>query len=163
MSDTTQLSAALLEAFDILDQVTRDLTPEQYTWQPEGTANPISKLHAHTLGSVDFWMNLMAQGKPMLWSAMSARTGMPSNFIEVWQAAEPIKLADMQAYAAELVAAVPAIESLDEAALQRELRTPVFGRRTVAFVLRLSAWQLAAHTGEISAAKGLQGLQGLPF
>jgi hypothetical protein len=29
-------------------------------------------------------------------------------------------------------------------------------------VIRLSAMQLAIHTGEISA-KGLQGLQGLPF
>ncbi len=47
--------------------------------------------------------------------------------------------------------------------MRRELTAPVFGRRDVGFVLRLAGMQMAIHTGEISAAKGLQGLQGLPF
>jgi hypothetical protein len=34
----------------------------------------------------------------------------------------------------------------------------MFGKREAGFVIRLAATQLAIHTGEISAAKGLQGL-----
>src|SRR2546426_9237875 len=87
------------EAFDWLDQVIGDLSPEQYAWQPEGTANPISKLHAHTLSSADFWMNLMGLSKPLLWMGVAEKTGLPANFIEVWKTDTPIKLSDMQEYA----------------------------------------------------------------
>jgi DinB superfamily len=150
------------EAFNWLDQVVEDLEPEQYSWQPEGSANPISKLHAHTLGSADFWMNLMGLGKPMLWQGVAQRTGLPSNFIEVWQTDTPISMSDMQQYSGELRAGMAAVESLEDADLEREVQTPVFGKRDVGFVIRLAAMQLAIHTGEISAAKGLQGLKGLP-
>ena len=163
MKNSTLLRLQLNEAFDWLDQVIGDLSPEQYSWQPEGTANPISKLHAHTLSSADFWMNLMGLQKPMLWMGVSQKLGLPSNFIEVWQTEAPINVSDMQDYAKGLREASLAIDALDDAALERELTAPVFGKRDVGFVLRLSAMQMAIHTGEISAAKGMQGLQGLPF
>ena len=163
MKNSTMLRLQLNEAFDWLDQVIADLTPEQYSWQPEGTANAISKLHAHTLSSADFWMNLMGLQKPMLWMSVSQKLGLPSNFIEVWKAEAPINLNDMQDYAKGLREASLAIDALDDAALERELTAPVFGKRDVGFVLRLAGMQMAIHTGEISAAKGMQGLQGLPF
>jgi hypothetical protein len=163
MKNSTLLRLQLNEAFDWLDQVIADLTPEQYSWQPEGSANPISKLHAHTLSSADFWMNLMGLQKPMLWMGVSQKLGLPGNFIEIWKTDTPIKLSDMQEYAKSLREASLAIEVLDDVALERELVTPVFGKRDVGFVLRLAGIQMAIHTGEISAAKGMQGLQGLPF
>jgi len=163
MKNSTMLRLQLNEAFDWLDQVIADLTPEQYSWQPEGSANPISKLHAHTLSSADFWMNLMGLQKPMLWMGVSQKLGLPGNFIEVWKTDAPINLSDMQDYANGLREASLAMDALDDAALERELSAPVFGKRNVGFVLRLAAIQMAIHTGEISAAKGLQGLQGLPF
>jgi len=162
MKNSTMLRLQLNEAFDWLDQVIADLTPEQYAWQPEGSANPISKLHAHTLASADFWMNLMGLQKPMLWMGVSQKLGLPGNFIEVWKTDAPINLSDMQEYTKGLREASLAIDALD-AALERELNAPVFGRRDVGFVLRLAGMQVAIHTGEISAAKGMQGLQGLPF
>ena len=163
MKNSTLLRLQLNEAFDWLDQVIGDLSLEQYSWQPEGTANPISKLHAHTLSSADFWMNLMGLQKPMLWMGVSQKLGLPGNFIEVWKTETPINLSDMQDYAKSLREASLAIDALDDAALERELTAPVFGKRDVGFVLRLAGMQMAIHTGEISAAKGLQGLQGLPF
>ena len=163
MKNSMMLRMQVGEAFDWLDQVISDLSPEQYSWQPEGTANPISKLHAHTLSSADFWMNLMGLQKPMLWMGVSQKLGLPGNFIEVWKTDAPINLSDMQEYAKSLREASAAIDALDDAALERELTAPVFGRRDVGFVLRLAGMQMAIHTGEISAAKGLQGLQGLPF
>ena len=108
-------------------------------------------------------MNLMGLQKPMLWMGVSQKLGLPSNFIEVWKADAPINLGDMQEYAKSLREASGAIDELDDAALERGLTAPMFGKRDVGFVLRLAALQMAIHTGEISAAKGLQGLQGLPF
>ena len=77
MKNSKLLRLQLHETFDWLEQVVEDLTPEQYAWQPEGTANPISKLHAHTLSSADFWMNLMGLQKPMLWMNVSQKFGLP--------------------------------------------------------------------------------------
>ena len=163
MKNSTMLRLQLGEALDWLDDVVRDLTPEQYSWEPNGTANSIAKLHAHTLSSADFWMNLMGLQKPMLWMGVSQTLGLPGNFIEVWKTDAPINLSDMQDYATGLREASLAMDALDDAALERELSAPVFGKRNVGFVLRLAAIQMAIHTGEISAAKGMQGLQGLPF
>jgi DinB superfamily len=163
MKNSKLLALGISEAFDWLDQVVNDLTPEQYAYQPAGSANPISKLHAHTLSSADFWMNLMGLGKPMVWLTFSEKTGLPSNWIEIWKHDGEIKLSDMQDYAAKLRACLADVEALDDTALEREVHAPFFGRRDAGFVYRLAGTQLALHTGEISAAKGLQGLQGLPF
>jgi hypothetical protein len=109
-------------------------------------------------------MNLMGLRKPMLWQGVAEKLGLPSNMIEIWKTDAPINLSDMQEYSHSLrEAGLPAVEALDDADLEREVQAPVFGRRDAGFVIRLSAMQLAIHTGEISAAKGLQGLQGLPF
>jgi hypothetical protein len=67
MNNATLLALTINDAFHWLEQVVADLTPDQYAWKPEGTANPIDKLHAHTLSALDFWVNMMALGKPMLW------------------------------------------------------------------------------------------------
>ena len=164
MKNSTLLRLQLSESFDWLDQVIADLNPEQYSWQPEGSANPISKLHAHTLSSADFWMNLMGLQRPMLWTEVAQKVGLPSNMIEIWKTDAPINLSDMQEYSHSLrEAGLPAVEALEDADLEREVHAPIFGRRDVGFVIRLAGTQLAIHTGEISAAKGLQGLQGLPF
>ena len=97
---------------------------------------------------------------------MEIGLALPSGWHEycsgVWPAM-PINLSDMQEYAKSLREASGAIDEIDDAALERELTAPVFGKRNVGFVLRLAAMQMAIHTGEISAAKGMQGLQGLPF
>ena len=162
MKNSTMLRLQLNEAFDWLDQVIEDLTPEQYAWQPQGSANPISKLHAHTLSSADFWMNLMGLQKPMLWMGVSQKLGLPSNCIEVWKTDAPINLATCRT--TRRTCARPAWRS-------RRSKTPTWSashraglrQADVGFVIRLSAMQLAIHTGEISAAKGMQGLQGLPF
>ena len=40
-------------AFDLLEQLVIDLTPEQADWLPPGNANPISSLYWHTVGYID--------------------------------------------------------------------------------------------------------------
>lgn len=164
MKNSTLLKLHLEDCFTWLDQVVTDLTAEQYAWQPEGTANPISKLHAHTLNSADFWMNLIGLQRPMLWQGVAEKLGLPSNMIEIWNTDAPIRLADMRAYAHDLRdSGLPAVEALEDADLERPVSAPMFGKRDTGFVIRLAGTQVAIHTGEIAAAKGLQGLQGLPF
>ena len=68
----------------------------------------------------------------------------------------------MQEYSRDLREASLAVEDLEDSDLEREVYAPIFGKTDVGGVIRLSATQLAIHTGEISAAKGLQGLKGLP-
>jgi hypothetical protein len=108
-------------------------------------------------------MNLMGLQKPMLWQDVAQKLGLPSNMIEIWQTDAPINLGDMQDYSRSLRAGISAVETLSDEDLEREVQAPIFGRRNAGFVIRLAAMQLAVHTGEISATKGLQGLQGLPF
>jgi len=81
----------------------------------------------------------------------------------VWHGNAPINLTDMQDYSQRLRDASSAVEALEDADLERVVMAPVFGKRDVGFAIRLAGTQLAIHTGEISATKGLQGLQGLPF
>ena len=158
------LSLQLDEAFDLLGQVIGDMAPDQYEWRPPGNANPVSKLHVHTLTSVDFWVNAMALGLPLLWPDVAKKTGLPGNAIKIWETDTPIPLLDISQYAARLQSAtVPPIAALTEGALRDMRDLPFFGQRDVAFALRLAALQLATHTGEISATKGLQGLKGLPY
>jgi hypothetical protein len=158
------LSLQLDEAFDLLGQVTGDMAPEQYAWQPPGNANSVSKLHVHTLTSVDVWVNAMALRMPVLWPEVAQKTGLPGNAMKIWETATPIPLDEIAEYAARLRAiTVPAIAELTDAILEEPRDLPFFGKRDVAYALRLAALQLATHTGEISAAKGLQGLKGLPY
>jgi hypothetical protein len=164
LESTAVLSRLLAESFELLDEVVADLTAEQYNWQPPGTSNAIARLHAHTLASADFWVNVMALRAAPLWPEIARKAGLPENALKIWDVTEPIALADMTDYGTRLAERMlPAVEGLGSDELSRELDTPYFGRRDVAFVLRLAARQLSLHTGEISAAKGAQGLKGLPF
>jgi hypothetical protein len=158
------LSLQLDEAFDLLEQVIGDITQDQYAWQPPGTANAVSKLHVHTLTSVDVWANAMALRTPVLWPEVAKQTGLPGNALKIWGTESPIDLGAICQYGRSLRSTtVPAIAALTDAVLDEPRDLPFFGKRDVAYALRLAALQLATHTGEISAAKGLQGLTGLPY
>jgi hypothetical protein len=158
------LSLQLDEAFDLLGQVVGGIEQAQYEWQPPGNANAVSKLHVHTLTSVDVWVNAMALRMPVLWPEIAQKTGLPGNAMKIWETATPIPLAEISDYAARLRAiTVPAVAELTDPILEDPRDLPFFGKRDVAYALRLAALQLATHTGEISATKGLQGLKGLPY
>lgn len=164
MNAAAMLSLQLDEAFDLLGQVIGDIEQAQYEWQPPGNANAVSKLHVHTLTSVDVWANAMALRAPVLWPEIAEKTGLPRNALKIWETTTPIPLAEISDYAARLRAVtVPAIAALTDAFLDEPRDLPFFGTRDVAYALRLAALQLATHTGEISATKGLQGLKGLPY
>jgi len=52
-------------AFEILSQVTADLTQEQADWKPPGVVDTIGAIYSHIVTYVDYFVqNYMIEGKP---------------------------------------------------------------------------------------------------
>ena len=158
MNTTDLLQFSLGAAFDILGQVTADVTQEQADWRPPGTANTIGSIYSHILTYVDYCVrNYLIEGNPQP-VTVESRPG------ELWMQDVQRDLSELHAYAGEVrstaqnwLSTVPP-EDLE----RRELTTA--GEINVAQMLELFViWHINAHCGEISALKGCQGLKGYPW
>ncbi len=164
MQATSYAKQELEQVFDFMGACLQEVTDDQYNWKPAGTCNPIAKLHAHALSAVDFFVNFLLRGNARMWPEIAAKTGLPANSLEIWQADVRLPRAEMQAYATRLRDSVSAyVASLSDGDLDRQVETRIMGRQTAGWILQLAASHTASHTGEISAVKGMQGLKGLPF
>jgi hypothetical protein len=164
---------SLASAFDILAQVTSDLTPEQADWSPPGCANPIGAMYWHTISGADEvvyrWLGTGAclherEG----WRAKALRVEAPEpqgseGWLE-WMRAIRIDLPSMHAYAKAVAADLDAwLAAQSPTDLDRVVHTPI-GDYTVAATLDVFViWHINAHCGEISALKGCLGAKGYPF
>ncbi len=165
------LGYSLGVAFDILGQVTADLTQEQADWMPPGTAVPIGALYWHTIAGTDMMVHGWGMGQPPLsqsagWQekvlvggAPPEEEGRPAGFREV-----KVNLAELHAYAKKVTDVVQGwLSSLPPEELDRKINTPI-GELSLAQTLdTFVAWHVNAHCGEIAALKGCQGAQGYPF
>ena len=152
------------ESFGLLNTSIGELTDEQYNWKPGGTCNPVAKSHVHVLTSVDFFIGSLLKGGAMLWPPIAEKAGLPGSPLQVWQAGDNIALATINEYGTKVQAlALDYVSSLSEADFDREVETPFFGKRNVAYVVQLAGTHMVAHAGDITAVKGMQGLKGLPF
>jgi uncharacterized damage-inducible protein DinB len=152
------------QALRLLNAVAKDLDDAQYNWSPGGTCNAIAKTHVHALTSLDFFLNGVLQGKPTVWQAFAAEHALPANPLDIWSYDGDVAPAAVAGYGVEVrKSAVDYVDSLSEADLDREVDTRLFGTRAIAYVLQLAAVHTAAHTGEMAAVKGMQGLKGQPF
>ena len=170
MNTTELIQYSLGNAFDILGQVTADLTQEQADSMPAGIANPIGALYWHTISCVDDIVNHWARGQ----ATLGERAGWPERMLAAAPKGEPETLAEMRSvrirlpevheYARAVAAEVQAwLGSLTPADLERKMDTPI-GHLNVAQMLEIFVlWHINAHCGEISALKGCQGCRGYPF
>jgi hypothetical protein len=145
-------------AFDILGQVTADLTQEQADWRPPGTANTISAVYCHTVTYVDhFVRNYCLEGKPLPESIDSAPA-------VLWMQDVEADLSELHQFASDVRSyAQDWLSSLTPADLERRRHTTL-GELSVGQMLELYLiWHMNAHCGEISALKGCQGLKGYPW
>jgi hypothetical protein len=157
-------------AHELLESTVGDLTPEQLHYDPPGRALPIGAAYAHVLFSEDLLVQSGIKGEQPLYEsgvATGASEPMPNflagewdNYAE-WTRRARFDLAALREYARQVYANTENyINTLTEEDLNREV--PNWG--TIARVLSRT---VAAHAdnlaGEISAVKGLQGLQGYPF
>lgn len=154
----------------VSDAVTKDLTDELLNWTPSGTANPIAATLIHTINAEDSFIQKMVQGKgQLLWE-----TGDWENKIGLktlprkgggWEEARAGKYAAsaVLGYQEVVRAATDAyLETLTPGELERQIA--MFGnQRPVADALAMLVEHTAHHIGEITALKGMQGAQGMPF
>lgn len=147
-----------------------DLTAEQANAVPSGRAHPIGSQMAHILHAEDGMVGMLS-GQPTLWEAegWGAKLGLPMLFSQTTEAArdfrcEPGQLAD---YGQAVFARTDAyLASLTEADLDKPIDLTSWGLGHMSAGQILTTMLLGntyAHTGEISALKGTQGLQGYPF
>jgi hypothetical protein len=148
----------------------QELTEECVNWEPPGTANVVSAILLHQAGTEDAIVQQALRGEPRIWDRddWAEKTGVAlvPGRRGGWQElkGQTVALAPIQAYAAAVHAATDAyLAALTDAELSREVPWPFGGTRTVADMLALLVVHTVFHAGEVSALKGVQGVQGIPF
>lgn len=135
---------------------------------PSSTINSIGAVYAHTIFSEDGLVNGLIRGdKPVYFSggwAPKVGLQMPQGGMEPdWDVTLPLDV--FRQYAAAVAQATSEyLHSVSDAELDRVVdpgfAPPMPVRAMFANVL---AWHLATHQGEVSALKGVQGVNGLVF
>ena len=164
MNAVTYARTDLESAFGLLNMCAAGMDDAQYNWAPGGTCNTIAKSHVHAVTSIDFFINATIKGGQMLWTPVAQAHSLPQSPLEVWNHEGAIPKAAIDDYAqATQKAALDAIAGFSDSDLDREIDTPFFGTKSVAWLLQLVSTHSTGHGGDIAAVKGMQGLKGLPF
>lgn len=156
-----------------LDGTVGAMTPEQLAWQPPARVVPAAAHYAHALFAEDAVLRLFVQGQPpILMGDYTADAGIseppPTGQWDEWARTVQIDLAKTQPYAQAVYASTDAyLASLTAPDTENAYDFSALGwgdePLKLGHVLHQLVANVAAHTGEISAIKGLQGLQGYPF
>jgi hypothetical protein len=168
MNAVEALRRAIDHSHRWFDGTTSDVTQEQADYLPAGMAHPIGELMAHVIQSEDGIINGICQGKPTVWESggWEQKLGVPNVMGHTTEMARGFKcdLKALEPYKEAVYASTQAyLDGIDEAELDREAEGP-FGKATVLdFLTNALIGNNLAHTGEISALKGLQGAKGYPF
>ncbi len=171
MNATASLKEGLQWANALLEMVMADVTTEQAHWIPAGKAHPVGSTYAHGVIAEDMLVHNLLQGKkPLFMTSWSGQTGVSEPTFHQsfeWTRSVKIDLPQLRKYAQVVYATAEAyIDSLSEKDLEREidLTDSGLGKRSLNWCIHaLVIGHLHNMSGEISAAKGVQGLQGYPF
>ena len=170
MDTRTLVRSQLGMATQILGMTMGDVTQALASQRAPGNIESIATIYAHLVADLDFMLNAMVQGKPLLLSqdGWSAKTGIPvptsGLMTPEWIGGLKVDVAAAQEYAKVVIAAADdALANLGDDVLGKEMDGP-FGKTTGMGILSgLAIYHLAEHTGEIAALKGVLGTKGLPF
>jgi hypothetical protein len=153
--ELTQYSVGF--AFEILSQVTADLTQEQADWQPPGVVNTIGEIYSHIIVYVDHFVQAVIEKRPKPESIESR----PDEFkMQEGQ----VNLSELHEYADKVKnKTLGWISSMTPEDLSAIIDTTIgeipVGQMIEAFI----TWHINTHCGEISALKGCQGAKGYPW
>lgn len=135
---------------------------------PGSTINAIGSIYAHTIMSEDGLLNGLVRGGTPVYFAdgWMPKIGldMPKGAMEPgWDVALDLGL--FRQYAASVYEATDGyLASVSDADLERVIEPGFAPPMPVqSFVANILAWHVATHQGEISALKGVQGVDGLVF
>ena len=150
-----------------------DVTEAQANTVPPAVLHPIGELMPHILHCEDFMVNTAIQGKRSLWERGSCGAKLGGEMvvdlpIPVKGRAYRCDPKAMAEYAEAVFANTDAFpDSLKDSELKRDLELVQFGfpnnMGLGAFLTTMLLGNTYAHTGEISALKGLLGAKGCPF
>jgi hypothetical protein len=158
MNTVERLQYSLDFAFEILSQVTADLTQEQTDWTPPGTVNSIGSIYSHIVTYVDYALqNWCIEGKPQPESIESRPAVLRMKDVQM-------ELAVLHEHAGRLRSTAKEwLSTLSPADLDRIIHTTIGELNLGQMVDVYIVWHINAHGGEIAALKGCQGAQGYPW
>lgn len=170
MNAVELLRMQLEAAHNYLEATVGEATPEQLHYAPPGRALPVGAAYAHVVFSEDIMVQTLKGEKPLFESGVTTGASEPHpNFMvegtwghyPEWTKSARFDLAQLKAYAQRVYANTDAyLATLREDDLDKP---NMFSEKSQAWSISRA---LIAHVdnlaGEISAAKGLQGLQGYP-
>jgi hypothetical protein len=172
MNAVELLRMQMREAHETLEATVGELTPEQLHFAPPGRALPVGAAYAHVIFSEDILVQYARGEKPLFEAGAKTGASEPHpNFMAEgadwsvypgWTQRVRFDLGELRAYARQVYANTDAyLESLTEDDLDKP---EPFLQQTVAhFIARALVAHVDNLTGEVSAVKGVQGLQGYPF
>lgn len=159
-------------AHEILEMTMADVTPDIANFNKTGKALPAGAAYAHAVMGEDIVLSTMIAMKPAVFkdaASIGVSAPMPDMTHwadhEKWYQTVTVDLPKFREYAKEVYKATDDyLTTLKEEDLDREMDMGEMGKKNLAWLL--SAYLLlhvANLTGEISSAKGIQGLKGYPF
>lgn len=171
MNTVSLIRSQLSVTHEWFEATMKGVTPEVAHWQPGGTAHPIGSLYAHAITAIDIMINMMIQGgQPMFTTTWSGKTGISEPSFDAgleWARNVKVNLDQARQYAQAVYASADAgLAGLSDDDLGRtiDLSEQGIGQWTLgAFLISFVIGHTRDMMGEISALKGIQGLQGYPF
>jgi hypothetical protein len=165
MNGVDVLKTAIAASHEWYQGTVADLTPEQAGYLPEGVVHPISELVTHVLQTEDYVITQVLQGQPTLWErdGWGDRLSLPFVVRHDTETARSFKadVASLQPYAEAVYAQTDSyLNQLSETDLDREFDFGVRKMNLAQVLFIIMIGNTLAHTGEISALKGLQGAKG---
>lgn len=159
-------------AHETLEGTISDVTPDTAHVRELGKALPVGAAYVHAVSSEDILFSAFIAHKDLIMKdavSVGLSEAMPDfqhwDKHAVWAQNVTVDLEKFKKYAKDVYTATESyLETLKDEDLDSEVDMGEFGKHKLGFVL--SAFFLlhtANLTGEISAAKGLQGLKGYPF
>lgn len=158
-------------AHESLENTVGDLTQEGSDFNNLGKAIPAGAAYAHAVLSEDILLGMFSSQKPVYSSAAAiglseAMPGMDKwDQHEKWYKTVKVDIKKFREYAKKVYKATDEyIATLGDEDLNKEFEMAGMGKNTIAFYLsNFFVLHIANLTGEISAAKGVQGLKGYPW
>lgn len=173
MTAVELLRQQLADAHHSMEATIGDITPEALNFNDTNKAIPAGAAYAHSVIEEDMILSQMLAQKDTVYKGDPAAIGV-SEMIpqmsewdkhEAWYKSVTVDLPKFKKYAQEVYKATDAwLATLKDEDLDREITRPMIGKKNLAFLItNFIILHIANLTGEISAAKGFQGLKGYPF
>lgn len=171
--NAVQLLREQLQSVHYTQEATLEgVTKKVANFRKTGKAIPVGAAYAHSVLAEDMIVaGMLANKKPL--ATKDAKTGvsipMPSqqewDKHEEWYKTVAVDLSVLKKFAKDVYKATDDyLATLKDEDLDRQIDVPGMGKQNLAWLIsNFVILHIANLTGEISAAKGIQGLKGYPF